>query len=313
MSTLPPQNVSSTAGEPTRRDVLAAGVATGVVVAGVAALGAAGVLAQAQAEDAAPAVARMPSGYIGHGSPMMAVRAAEAAPWRAWGQALPKPVAFLVVSAHFERAPLTLGATRTVPLVYDFGGFPKELYQLQYAAPGAPRLAARVEKLLEHLGDVRRDERRGHDHGTWVPMRWLRPQADVPVLSLSLPTHDPQRLFQIGRALRPLRDEGVFILGSGSLTHNLRRMAPDENAAPFGWAAAFDAWADDVIARGDVDALLDWQRKAPDARTNHPTVEHFIPLILAMGTRHDNDRVRVTDKGFEHGGLSRRSFAFETV
>lgn len=313
MTILPDEIEASAADRPTRRDVLAAGVAAGVVVTSAAALGAAGVLAQADAEDAAPAVRRMPSGYIGHGSPMMAVRADEAAPWRAWGAALPKPVAFLVVSAHFERAPITLGATRTVPLVYDFGGFPKQLYQLQYAAPGAPRLAARVERLLAHLGEVRRDERRGHDHGTWVPMRWLRPQADVPVLSLSLPTHDPRRLFQIGRALRPLRDEGVFVLGSGSLTHNLRRMAAEEDAAPFRWAAAFDAWADDVIARGDVDALLDWQRKAPDARMNHPTVEHFVPLILAMGTRHDGDRVRVTDKGFEHGGLSRRSFAFEAV
>lgn len=304
----------------TRRDLLRGAAAAGAFLAG-GALVPQGLRQAGAAEDPLPdpaappgeRPARMPSGYIGHGSPMNAVLEAEAAPWRAWGAALPTPTAFLVVSAHFERAPITLGTTRTLPLIYDFGGFPQELYKIQYAAPGAPRLGARVERLLRPLGDVRRDERRGHDHGTWVPLRWLRPKADVPVLSLSLPTHDPRRLWQVGRALRPLRDEGVFLLGSGSLTHNLRRMAPRVDAPPFAWAAAFDAWADDVVARNDVDALLDWQRKAPDAALNHPTVEHFVPLLLAMGTRHDDDRVRVTDQGMEHGGLSRRSFAFESA
>ena len=294
----------------TRRDLLR----TAALVAGAAALpGALPTPAAAEegAPGAAPRPARMPSGYIGHGSPRNAVLADQAAPWRAWGQALPSPTAFLVVSAHFERAPITIGATRTLPLVYDFTGFPAELYRLRYAAPGAPRLAQRVERLLAPRWDVRRDERRGHDHGTWVPLRWLRPAADVPVLSLSLPTHAPERLWAIGRALRPLRDEGVVLLGSGSLTHNLREMAPGLDAPPFGWAAAFDAWAQDAVARHDVDALLDWQRKAPDARRNHPTPEHFVPLLLALGTRHDDDTVRVPVAGFEHGGLSRRSFSFE--
>jgi 4,5-DOPA dioxygenase extradiol len=135
----------------------------------------------------------------------------------------------------------------------------------------------------------------------------MYPAADVPVLSVSLPTHDAKTLWRMGRALRPLRDEGVLVLASGSLTHNLRKRARDANAEVVSWAGDFDRWATDVLTRGAVAELLDWQRRAPAARTNHPTGEHFVPLLIAEGARHDADRATFPVTGFEYGSLSRRS------
>ncbi|MHC5009421.1 MAG: DODA-type extradiol aromatic ring-opening family dioxygenase, partial [Planctomycetota bacterium] len=206
--------------------------------------------------------------------------------------------------------PITIGATTPQPLINDFRGFPRELYRVRYSPPGAPKLARRVQQLLAPLGDVRSDPRRGHDHGAWVPLRWLYPHADVPVLSVSLPSHRPAALLRIGRALRPLREEGVFILGSGNVTHNLRRLDGRRGAPTPTWASEFDAWSRQVLARHDVDALLDWERKAPAARTNHPTVEHFVPLIIAAGASSERDTVTFPVSGFEAGSISRRCVNF---
>ena len=291
---------------PTRRDLLLAGAAGAALVA---------TPALARAEEAQPPprkrrVHGMPTGFVGHGSPMLALNATKGRDLRAWAARYEKPVAVLAVSAHFQRAPVTIGATKTRPLVYDFRGFPKALYQVRYAAPGAPKLARRVEQVLAPSVKVRHDARRGHDHGTWVPLKWMYPKADVPVLSVSLPSHDPRTLFRIGRALRPLRDEGVFLLGSGSLTHNLRRLGRSDATPTPRWASEFDHWAREVIARHDVDALLDWEKKAPAARTNHPTVEHFVPLILAAGARTSGDVAAFPVQGFENGSISRRCVAW---
>jgi 4,5-DOPA dioxygenase extradiol len=279
------------------------------VLAGGAGLALSALGQRALADDAAPPP-RVPVAYVGHGSPMLALDAARGSAFTALGSAIGRPRAVLVVSAHFERAPATIGATRTVPLVYDFRGFPQALYQVRYPAPGAPRLARRVGEVLAPLGGVTRAEDRGHDHGAWVPLRWLYPDADVPVLSLSLPTHAPQALFRLGRALRPLRDEGVLILASGNLTHNLRRVDPRPDAPVPAWAHDFDAWAVGVLVRHDVGALLGWERAAPAARTNHPTVEHFVPLLVAAGAAHDDEAVTFPITGFEAGSLSRRSVAW---
>lgn len=256
-----------------------------------------------------PKVQAMPSLFVGHGSPMLAVDAAKGAELTRIAQGLPRPVAVLVVSAHFERAPATIGATTQRPLIYDFGGFPRALYQIKYPAPPAPKLARRVRKVLAPLGRVADAPRRGHDHGTWVPMRWMYPKADVPLLSLSLPTHDPKQLWKIGRALQPLRDEGVLIVGSGNVTHNLRRITRGATKPP-AWAAEFDQWTTKTLQTNDVDALLDWTRKAPAARTNHPTVEHFVPLVLATAARKATDAVTFPVTGFEAGSLSRRCALF---
>jgi 4,5-DOPA dioxygenase extradiol len=291
----------------TRRHLLKGAAATGAL----AALGLRSVEA-AEGEAARRTVPKMPVGYVSHGSPMTALDAPRTAAWAGWTAGMPTPVAVLVISAHFQRAPITLGATSPVPLIYDFSGFPRSLYQLTYTPPGAPKLATRVQQVLKGHASVRQDPRRGHDHGTWVPLRAMYAQADVPVLSLSLPSSDPKTLFKMGQALRPLRDEGVFLLASGAMTHNLRYRPRRGEKTP-AWAAEFDTWVEETLVQNDVDALLDWQKKAPAARTNHPTVEHFTPLLIAAGARKSQDVTRFPLTGFDGVAFSRRCVSFETA
>jgi 4,5-DOPA dioxygenase extradiol len=250
------------------------------------------------------AMQKQPTGFVAHGAPLLALDGDKGAPLRAWGAAMPRPRSILVLSAHWEERPPTLGATSTVPLVYDFYGFPEEMYALTYAAPGAPELAKRVEELLPK---TQRNPTRGLDHGAWVPLLHMFPRADVPVLQLSLPgSDDPKELFALGRALAPLRDEGVFILGSGNITHNLRRVDWHGNRTP-AWAADFDAWTDETLTKWNVDALLDYQARAPGFRESLPTQEHFVPLIVAAGAAGEAPRIGYPVSGFEYGSLSRRS------
>jgi 4,5-DOPA dioxygenase extradiol len=246
----------------------------------------------------------MPVLFVGHGAPMLL----EDEPWlgelAAWGRALPRPAAILVVSAHWEARPVTLGATRTVPLVYDFYGFPERFYRIRYPAPGAPGLAARVHELLAAAGIPSADDpERGLDHGVYVPLIPMFPRADVPVLQASMPSLDPAELLAVGRALAPLRDEGVLIVGSGFLTHNLR--AGFQATTP-AWAAEFDAWVADAIARRDVEALVDVERRAPAVRQAHPRTEHLVPLHLALGAAGD-DAPAFPITGWFGGGFSKRS------
>jgi 4,5-DOPA dioxygenase extradiol len=249
---------------------------------------------------------RMPVLAIGHGSPVLAIDAARGAPLREWGRSLPQPGAILVVSAHWEAAPALLGATARLPLIYDFGGFPRALYEVQYPAPGAPALAERVRELLG--GRVEQDPARGLDHGVWTPLVHLYPQAAVPVLQLSLPAALGARaIFELGRRLAPLRDEGVLLIGSGNITHNLReRLA--EGAPALDWALAFDTWVEASLLARDVDALLDYERRAPELRRNHPSEEHWLPLFVALGAAQlQRDALHFPVTGFEFGTLSRRS------
>ena len=288
----------------TRRRVLLGGAAAAAL-----ALGDLPAFAEEPAKPAPPKVAPMPAVFVGHGSPMLALHRERGAEFTAWMKRYPRPVAILSLSAHFTLSPITLGAVEPVPLVYDFSGFPEALYRVTYRAPGAPKLARRVRQLLAPLGKIEDDEERGHDHGTWVPLRWMFPAADVPVLSVSLPSPKAETCFRLGQALAPLRDEGVLILGSGNLTHNLRRVGRADTPVA-SWAQEFDDWSTKVLAAGDVDQLLDWERKAPAARTNHPTVEHFIPLLVAAGARKAKDEVSFPITGFDGGSLSRRCVAF---
>jgi len=224
---------------------------------------------------------RMPVVFAAHGAPVLLDDEVWVKELAAWAKAMPRPKSILMVSAHWEERPLTLGATQPVPLVYDFYGFPEKYYQLQYPAPGAPDLAARVRDLLRQRRiAVADDPQRGLDHGAYVPLAAMYPGADVPVLQLSMPGLDPAELVRLGTALAPLRDEGVLLFGSGFLTHNMRYAF--RPGIP-GWAHEFDAWAQEALARLDLDALERFQEKAPAARLALPTWEHYAPVLVAAG------------------------------
>jgi 4,5-DOPA dioxygenase extradiol len=264
--------------------------------------------ASAPAPGTAPARAgRMPAIYLSHGAPPLADHPTWPGELAAWSSALPRPAAILIISAHWEQAPLALGATRTVPLVYDFWGFPERYYQVTYPAPGAPELAGKVRKLLHAAGTPVADlPSRGLDHGAFVPLVEMYPDADVPVLQISLPTLDPRALAGIGRKLAPLRDEGVLIVGSGFFTHNLRAITPDQAPVP-AVMAEFDDWGRQALAAGDLDALLDFERKAPGGRLAHPRTEHFAPLFVTLGAAADElDTQQTVIDGFWLG-MARRS------
>ncbi|MBE1533454.1 DODA-type extradiol aromatic ring-opening family dioxygenase [Actinomadura algeriensis] len=251
----------------------------------------------------------MPVLYLSHGAPPLADDPVWTDELARWAAGLPKPEAVLMVSAHWEEAPTTLSATRPVPLVYDFWGFPERYYRVRYDAPAAPDLAADVRALLP---GARQDDERGLDHGAYVPLVEMYPDADVPVLQMSMPTLEPARLFEIGRALAPLRDRGVLIVGSGFTTHNLREMGAGPDAAPPAWSAEFDAWTDAAVTGGDVDALLDFRAKAPAARVAHPRTEHFAPLFVALGADADAGGAlagRSVIDGYWFG-MAKRSFQF---
>ncbi|WP_371482591.1 dioxygenase [Kitasatospora sp. NBC_00315] len=225
---------------------------------------------------------RMPALYLSHGAPPLADDPVWPGELAAWSAGLPRPKAILMVSAHWEEAPLALGATTTIPLVYDFWGFPQHYYEVTYAAPGAPELADSVRKLLRAPGTPVQDvPDRGLDHGAYVPLVEMYPGADIPVLQVSMPTLDPQRLMEIGRRLAPLRDEGVLIVGSGFFTHNLRAISPDGTVPSV--MAEFDDWGRRALEAHDLDALLDFERKAPAGRLAHPRTEHFAPLFVTLG------------------------------
>ncbi|MCU0674177.1 MAG: dioxygenase [Myxococcota bacterium] len=254
--------------------------------------------------------ARMPVGFVAHGAPTLATDRDKGAPLARWGASVPTPRAVLVVSAHWTASPVKIGQTRGGAIVHDFGGFPEELYRLRYDAPGAPELATRVEALLDGFEHVR-DEAQPMDHGVWVPLLHMRPAADVPVLQISMPRDlSPAQLVALGRALTPLRDEGVWILGSGNVVHNLRRLAPDGSATP-SWASEMDAYVAEAIARGDVDALATARDRAPAYALAHPTDEHYRPLLVAAGAA-DGARATTPVDGFEFGSISRRSLDWRT-
>jgi len=250
----------------------------------------------------------MPALFLSHGAPPLVDDPAWVAQLQQLTAGLPRPKAILMASAHWESAPLMLGATEPVPLVYDFGGFARRYYETQYRAPGAPELAARIEKLMPPSERVTRTDR-GLDHGAYVPLTVMYPDADIPVLQMSLPTLEPDRLLEIGRRLAPLRDEGVLIVGSGFTTHGLpflRDFRTDAEAP--GWSREFDAWTAETLSRGAVDELADFRHRAPGMPYAHPTIEHFAPMFLTLGASADPEqRPEQPIDGFWMG-LSKRSF-----
>ncbi len=256
---------------------------------------------------------KMPVIYLSHGAPPLADDPVWTRQLADWAEAIPRPSSVLMVSAHWEEDPLTVSATTTVPLFYDFWGFPQRYYEVKYPAPGAPQLAAQVTKLLEAPAhQVHQDPTRGLDHGAYVPLVEMYPGADIPVLQISMPTLDPRMLFEMGRKLASLRDQGVLIVGSGFSTHNLREMNwhTGPHAAPPTWSTEFDDWLDRSLRAGDLDSLIDFQRSAPAAHIAHPRTEHFAPLFVALGATAERglDPQSVVE-GYWFG-LSKRSVQF---
>ena len=249
-----------------------------------------------------------PALYIGHGAPPLLDDALWSSQLSAWGNELVRPTAILVVSAHWESAPLTLGSTSgATPVIYDFGGFAPRFYNLQYRAPGAPDLAARIKGLMNE--PVAEQPNRGLDHGAYIPLLKMFPNADIPVLQMSIPTHDPEKLFAIGKKLAPLREEGVLIIGSGFLTHGLPFLRDFSiDATPPGWSVEFDLWAQEVLSRGAVDELMNYKSLAPGMPYAHPTVEHFAPIFITLGAATQADAAPETTIDGYWMGLSKRSF-----
>ncbi|KRW61951.1 DODA-type extradiol aromatic ring-opening family dioxygenase [Pseudomonas sp. TTU2014-080ASC] len=253
----------------------------------------------------------MPSLFISHGSPMIALMPGGT------GQALarlaahlPRPKAIVVMSAHWESQDLRVSSSSQPHTWHDFGGFPPELYALQYPAPGNPQLADDIVQRLNDAGlPAKPDPQRPFDHGTWVPLRLMYPEANIPVVQVSLPSaQDTGLIKRIGEALKPLREQGILLIGSGSITHNLRdldRFAGPEAVEP--WAQAFRDWVVEKLQEGDIQALLDYRKLAPNAVRSHPSDEHFLPLYFALGA---GDVFKIEHAGFTFATLGMDIYSF---
>lgn len=257
----------------------------------------------------------LPTIFVSHGSPMLALQDSPARRFlQGLGQSLPRPKAIVVVSAHWETAGAPAVSLAAQPeTIHDFGGFPQALFNIRYPANGAPEVAERAASLFEAAGiPVGRSAQRGLDHGAWVPLSLMYPDADVPVLQVSLVRGaSPAVHEKLGQALAQLRHEGVLVIGSGSLTHNLYefRGQPVDAPAPQ-WVREFESWMRERLEANDSAALLDYRKQAPSAKENHPTEEHLLPLFAAMGAAGAGAKAQLLHSSFEHGVLAMDAYAF---
>jgi 4,5-DOPA dioxygenase extradiol len=264
----------------------------------------------------------LPTVFISHGSPMHAVSAGRAGDaWSALGQRLPKPRAVLVASAHWETELPMVGTARQPETIHDFGGFPDELYRIRYPAAGAPEIAQHAIEQLKEAGIAgSANGCRGLDHGAWVPLRQLFPAADIPVAQISIqPSLDGSHHLRVGAALEPLTADGVLVLGSGHMTHNLGEWIADarrrgamtvDERAPVDYVREFTAWIDDALRRDDRDALARWAERAPHALRAHPTPEHFLPLLVAFAAAGPAPSIEHIDAGVDSGVLAMDAYLF---
>ena len=257
-------------------------------------------------------MSRTPLVFISHGAPTVALEESDfTRAVRAYGAALAGARAAVVVSAHWQtRGGVHVNAVPQPPPIYDFGGFSPELYRVRYDAPGDPALARRIATLL---GNAALEEKRGWDHGLWVPLLHLLPDATIPIVELSQPVPaTPHDLLQLGRTLAPLRDEGVVLIGSGGIVHNLSRIAFGDPHPPVEpWAKSFDDWVAARLEAKEFAALAEYRAHAPNADAAVPTPEHFDPVFFVAGASDEGDRFRSIHEGFAFGTLSMRTFAYE--
>jgi 4,5-DOPA dioxygenase extradiol len=257
----------------------------------------------------------IPPVFVSHGAPVLALDPGQAgAMLSRLGREQPRPRAILVVSAHWEAPAPVVGVAPLPRTIYDFYGFPRELYSLCYPAPGAPDLGAEVATLLAHGGIAcETSAERGLDHGAWIPLRFMHPRADIPVTQLSVsPGRGAAWHLALGRALAPLAHAGVLVLGSGGLTHNLRELrahAPADEAPV--WVREFSDWVAAAISAGDHDALVDYRRRAPHGARNHPTDEHFLPLLVALGAAGEGATGVRVPGGVSYGVLAMDAFVMQ--
>ncbi|MFC3675152.1 DODA-type extradiol aromatic ring-opening family dioxygenase [Ferrovibrio xuzhouensis] len=259
-------------------------------------------------------MAAMPALFISHGSPMLALEPEQPAHrfLTTAAEAWPRPRAILAVSAHWETAAPVLGATAQPDTIHDFSGFPPELYRLRYPAPGEPALAAAIRDPLAAAGiDATLDPQRGLDHGAWSPLLLVYPQADIPVLQLSVQSRrDPAHHLRLGAALRALREDGVLVFATGSLTHNLRALDWRGGGKVMPWAQDFSDWMHDRLVARDDAALADYRAQAPHAAMAHPTDEHLLPLYVALGAATPGVAAERLHASFALGSLSMESYLF---
>jgi len=257
---------------------------------------------------------RQPALFVSHGSPTLPLEQSAATDFlRRLGPSLDRPEAILMVSAHWDTERPAVSSAERPETIYDFYGFPPELYRLQYPAPGAPKLARRVASLLgEHGFSTDIDPERGLDHGAWTPLILAYPQADIPVTQLSIQSRlGPAHHVRLGEALRPLRDEGVLIIASGGATHNLRELSRQRGstvAQP--WAAEFNDWLAGALQSRRTDDLVNYRGQAPQAVRNHPTDEHLIPLFVALGAGDPGGTTQRLHTSIESGVISMDAYRF---
>ena len=252
---------------------------------------------------------RQPVLFLGHGSPMNAIEVnGFTRSLAALGARLPRPKAVLCVSAHWLTKGTSVTGMARPRTIHDFGGFPEALYQVRYPAPGSPELAALVRETVG--ADVDEGEW-GLDHGAWSVLRHLYPKADVPVVQLGIDYGAPaRRHYELGAKLRPLRDKGILILGSGNIVHNLRRISAEEDAPPEAWAGEFDAWVKARLEERDFEALLGDLSAAPSGRLAVPTPDHYDPLLYVLGASDARDKLRFEHEGIQNGSISMRCVSF---
>jgi 4,5-DOPA dioxygenase extradiol len=249
----------------------------------------------------------MPAFFFGHGNPMNAITENPyATKWNGIGRSIPKPKAVLAISAHWYIDYIAVTANAQPRTIHDFGGFPRELYEVQYPAPGDLDLAKRVQQLLEPVTPVALDESWGYDHGTWSVLRHVFPNADVPVVQLSLDeTKPPQYHYELGKRLAPLREEGVMIAGSGNIVHNLHAFAWGRHQPePFDWAARFDNRVRELLVAHDDAPLVDYESLGRDAMLSAPTPDHYLPLVYLLGVRRPGDTIAFPIDGIDGGSIS---------
>ena len=253
----------------------------------------------------------LPGLFISHGSPMLALHPEQVGPALArLSLNLPKPKAIVVMSAHWESQALEVSTATRPDTWHDFGGFPRELYEIRYPAPGAPELAERILADLAAAGfTARANSSRARDHGVWMPLLHMYADADIPVISISLPMHmSSDEIYQIGKTLSILRQEQILLIGSGSITHNLYALVRDGRAQDVPvWASSFRNYVVSKLQHGDIEAVLDW-KNIPYVQQNHPTIEHFAPLFFAMGT---GSRFSIVHSSFTMGSLGMDLYRFD--